>query len=100
MKRAIELGDGDFLAGVHLSVEDARNREAAKIVAVVKVRYQDLQRTRWVALGRRNRLDNRVEQRAQVLTSALNVGGRCPNLGVGVEYRKIDLLFFRVQVDK
>ncbi len=66
VQRAVELGDGDFFAGMHLSVEDARDRQPSQIVAVVEVRHQNLQRTRRVALGMRNRLDDRVEQRTQV----------------------------------
>ena len=51
MQRAVELGDGDFLAGMHFSVEDARDGEASQIVAVVEVRHEDLQRAGRIALG-------------------------------------------------
>ena len=51
LQRAVELGDGDFFAGVHFAVEDAGDGEAAEVVAVVEVRDQNLQRTGRIALG-------------------------------------------------
>ena len=61
VQRAIELGDGDFFAGVHLSVEHARDGQAAEVVAVVEVGDENLQRTGCIALGMRNGFDDRVE---------------------------------------
>ena len=42
---AVQLGDGDFFAGPQLAVKDARDGEAAEVVAVIKVSDQYLQRT-------------------------------------------------------
>ena len=50
---AVELGDGNVFAGVHRSVEHARDGEASEIVAVIEIRDQNLQRARCIALGER-----------------------------------------------
>src|SRR5579859_911231 len=63
LHRAIELGDACFLAIAQRSVEDAGNRQAAEIVAVVEVRYQDLQWAVRISRGRRSAGQDGVKQR-------------------------------------
>ena len=83
VKTAIELGNGDIFAGMHLAVEDARDGEASEIVAVIEVGDQNLQRPGGIALGLGNRLQDRVEERAQVLAAAFDVAaGACPILAL------------------
>ena len=83
------------------AVEDAGDGEAAEIVAVVEVGDQHLQRRR----------RDRPSAAGMVLTIASNSGrrlspassrSRCRDagLGVGVEHRKIELLFVGVEVDE
>ncbi len=47
-----------------------------------------------------NRVDDGVEQRPQILAGLVQVGGRRPQLGVGVEHGKVELVFGRVEVDE
>jgi hypothetical protein len=74
VKGAVELGDGNVFAGKHASVEDAGDREASEVVAVVEIRDQDLQRASDVTLGGGDGFKDCVEQRAQVLAGNFNVG--------------------------
>ena len=100
MKRAVEFGDDDVLAGVHLAVEDARDRQASEIVAVVEIRDQNLQGPGRIAFRHGDRLQDGVEQRAQIRAAALDVGGSGAGLGVRVEHGEIELLFLGVEVDE
>ena len=52
---------------LHAAVEDAADRDAAEVVARVEVGDQQLQRRVGIAARRRHVLDDRVEQRPQVL---------------------------------
>ncbi len=100
MESAVQPGDGDFFTGVHLTVEDARDSEAPQIVAVVEVRHQNLQWSRRISLGQRDRLHDGVEQRTQILASAFDVGRSRAYLGVGVEHGEVQLIFFSVEIDE
>ena len=44
LQRAVQLGDADFFAGAQGAVEDARDRQAPEVVAVVQIGHQNLQR--------------------------------------------------------
>ena len=59
----IQLGNAHFLAGAHRSIEHPRNRQSSEIIAIVKIRDEDLQRPGSVALGQRNLLHNGIEKR-------------------------------------
>ncbi len=50
LQRAVALGNGDLLPVAQRAVEDARNGQPAKVVGVVEVRDQDLQRAFRIAL--------------------------------------------------
>ena len=69
----VELDDGDGVADLHAAVEDAADRDAADVVARVEVGDQQLQRRVRVAARRRHVLDDRVEQRPQILARAVRV---------------------------
>ena len=99
-KRAVELGDADFLAGAQRAVEDARDGQPAEVVAVIEIRHQDLQRAIGVAGGRGDGRHDGIEQRLQILTGGVGVRRRRAQLGVGVENRKIELVFGGVEIDE
>ena len=71
--RPIELADGDRVADLDAAVEDAADRDAAEVVARVEVGDQHLQRRVGVAPRRRHVLDDRVEERPQVLAGLVQV---------------------------
>ena len=73
--RAVALGDGDFFAGAQRAVEDARDGQAAEIVAVVEIGDQHLQRPVGIARGLGNGRDDGFKQRPQVLAGLVEVGG-------------------------
>ena len=73
VQRSVQLGDGDVFASVHASVEHARDGQAPEIVAVVEIRHQNLQRAGGIALRRRNGVDDRLEQRPQILAATFDV---------------------------
>ncbi len=71
-----------------------------EVVAVVEIGHQNLQRARGIAFRCRNGLDDGFEQRLQIFATALDVRGRGAGLGVRVEDREIELLFFGVEIDE
>ena len=83
MQRAVQLDDRHVFAGKHLAVEHPRNRQPPQIIAVVEIGNKNLQRSRCIALRRRDRLQNRIEQRTQIL-AALHIGRSRARLGVRV----------------
>ena len=61
------LQTDDRVADLHAAVEDAADGDAAEVVARVEVGDEHLQRRVGVAARRRHVLDDRVEQRPQIL---------------------------------
>ena len=66
LKRSIQLADRDLISDPNLSIEDAADRDAAEVIARVKVGDEHLQRRGRIPFGRRHALDNGVEQRPEV----------------------------------
>src|SRR5579862_8611977 len=100
MKRTVQLGDGHVFTSVHGSIEHTRNCETAQIVAVIEVRYQDLQRPGHFAFGLGNGFDDSLEQRLQVYAASFYISRGGSSLCVGVQNRKVELLFFGIEVDE
>ncbi len=100
LHRAVALGDGHIFARAQRAVEDARDGQPSEVVAVVEVRHQHLQRPVGVARRMRNRLDDRFEQRLQILARLVDIGGRRAQLRVGVQHRKIELVFAGIEIDE
>ena len=100
MQRTVALGDVHLVAGVQCALKNATDGDAAKVIGVVKVRNENLQRGVRVARGRRNRRDNRRKERLQVHTWHREIDGRRSRLGHSVEHRKIQLRLIGVQVDE
>ena len=59
-------------------LEDAANGDAPKILRVVEIGDQDLQRAGFIAGGRRNRIHDGFEERLQVFTGFRKIEGRGP----------------------
>ncbi len=100
MERAVKLGDGNIFTGVHGSVEHPCNREASEIIAVIKIRHQNLQRSRCVAFGHRNSLDDGLEQRLQVYAASFYISRGSSGLGIGIQNRKVELLLLGIEIDE
>ena len=63
LHRTVQLRDPDFPASAHCSIEHARNRQSAEIVAVIEICDQDLESSGSIAFRGWNRLHNRIKQR-------------------------------------
>ena len=100
LQRAVALGDSHVFAGTQGAVEDARNRQATEIVAVIQIGHQHLQRAIGIALGLRDGVHDGVEQRPQILARLAQIGRRRPQLGIGVEHGKIELILAGVEIDE
>ena len=89
---AVALGDIHIVAGVQRALKDAANGDAAKVIGVVEVRYQNLQRSIGIARRRGNRRHNRLKERLQIFARHCWIGGRLAQLGHGVQHREIQLI--------
>ena len=83
VKRAVQLGDGHFIAVPQRAVEHAADGQAAQVIAVIEIRHQQLQDAVGIADGRGDVLQDRVEQRAQVaFLRRRDRSLRCPRLAL------------------
>ena len=82
------------------AVEDARDGEAAEVVAVIEIGDQNLQRAGGVAFGRGNGLHDGFEQRLKFSPRLCHGRSSRCQLGVGVEHGKIELIFVGVEIDE
>ncbi len=82
------------------ALEDAADGNAAEVVGVVEVRYQDLQRAFRVAGGGGNGLHDGFEERLQTLARLREVERSGALLGDGVKDREVELVFFRIEIDE
>jgi hypothetical protein len=96
----IELAHGHHVADLDAAVEDAADGDPPQVVARVEVGVEQLQRRFGIAPGRRHMLDDGVEQRPQVGAVAVHLGRRGPDLGVGIEHGKFELVFAGVEIDE
>ena len=97
---AVELHHGHRVVQTHRAVEDAADGDASEVVARIEVGDEHLQRRLRVAARRRHVLDDRVEQRPQVLAGDAGVGAGDALARVGVEHGKLDLVLGGVEVDE
>ena len=79
---------------------DPQQREPADVRARVEVRDQRLQRVLGVVAGRRDRLEQRVEERHQVGRQLVRREAGLPGAGVGVHDRELDLRLVGVEVEE
>jgi len=100
LAEAVLAGDCDGAVGRQSAVDDAAHCEASEIVRVVEVRDQQLERSRRIALGRRNGCDDLFEQRVQIGELAVDTGAAQALAGVGAENREVELLIGGVEVDE
>ena len=101
LQRAVALGDGDVFAGAQRAVEDARDRQAAEIVAVIEVGDQHLQRPVGIALAAAGMVSTMASNSGRKFSPGLfDVGRRRARLGVGVEHGKVELVFAGVEIDE
>ena len=99
-QRSVALRDVDVVARVQRSLKDAADGDAAKVVGVIEIGNENLQRCLDIARGRWNRRHNGLEQRLQVRARLGHVERRRACLGHCVEHRKIQLRFLRIEVDE
>ena len=94
LERAVELGDGDVVAGVQGSLEDAGDGEAAEVVGVVEVGDLDLQDAVGIALAGGDGVDDRLEERHRGPSPGrAGIEAGLAELGVGVEDGEVELIF-------
>jgi transcription elongation factor GreA len=81
-------------------VEDAQEREPADVGRRVEVRDERLERVVRVIRRRRDRLEQRLHQRAEVVGEIVGGEARAPLPGVGVDDRELDLGLVGVEVEE
>ena len=94
------LRDVHVVACVQRALKDAANGDAAEVIGVIEIGDQNLQRAFGVARGRGNGVDDGLEQRLQIDAGLGQIGRGGACLGHRVEHRKIELRFFRVEIDE
>src|SRR4051794_22825927 len=82
------------------AVEDAADRQAAKIIAVVEVCDEELKRPCGIAFGGGNLMNDGFEKRLQIraLVGRVELGNT--GFRIGVDNRKIELVFGGVEIDE
>ena len=100
LQPAVELADRHGVAEADPAVEHAADGNAPEVVARVQVGHEDLERGLRIADRRRNRVDDRLEERAQVRAGHGEVGRRGAGSRVGVEDGEVQLPFRCVEVDE
>src|SRR2546428_354927 len=85
---------------MHRSVEYTRDRKPTKVIAVIEVRYQDLQWSGYIASGSRNGPDDGLERALHFFPPAFYAWRGGPSFGVGVQNRKVEVLFFVIDIDE
>src|SRR5271157_4645229 len=100
VERAVALGDGHGVAISQGAIENAADGQAAQVIAVIQVGHQHLEHAIGIAHGRRNVLDDGVEERTQVVRRIVERTLGHAGFGDGVKHREIQLVFHRVEVDE
>ncbi len=88
----------DGLVRAHGARDDAADREAARVVVVVEVADEDLERACRVAAGRRDLLEDHLEERRERLRVVLELALGDARAADRVERREIGLLVGRVEI--
>src|SRR5580692_1096416 len=100
MESAIQFGNGDVFSGMHRPVEHTRNCQSSQVVAVIKIRHQDLQWSSRVARRHGNCFDDGFKQRLQIYAASFYVSRGSSSFGIGVQNRKVELLFLSIEIDE
>ena len=100
LDRPVGSAPGDLLPLPDRAVLHAREREAADVRGRVEVRHEGLQRMLGIVLGRRNVLDEELEERAQVAGEVVRLESGLAGSRVRVDDRKLDLALVGVEVEK
>ncbi len=79
---------------------DAKQREPAHVGARVEVRDERLQRVVRVVGRRRHRLEDRLEERAEIGRELVGIGAGMAGARVRVDDRELDLRLGRVEVEE
>src|ERR1700728_2509529 len=82
------------------SIEYATDGEAAEIVAVVKIRNQQLQGGRWIAFGGRDVLKDGFKEWLQIIAVAVGIELCDTGFRVRVDHGEIELLFGGIEIDE
>src|SRR5882757_4379808 len=97
---AVELTDADFRAALDGAIENAADGDAAEKIAVIEIHHLDLQDAFRIAGRRGDGFDDRLEERQEIFGIVADVAMGHTVAGVGVNDRKIELVFGSVQVDE
>ena len=100
VERTVTARDVCFVACVQRSLKDAADGDAAEVIGVIEVRNQNLQRAAGITRRFRDRFHDGAEERLQIDAGLGWIGRRCAGLGDGVQDRKVQLGFVRVEVDE
>src|SRR5712672_3380896 len=97
---AVELTDADLRAALDGAVENATDGNTAEKIAVVEIHHLDLQDALRIAGRRGDGFDDSLEERQEIFRVIADFAMGHAVARVGVNDRKIELVFSSVQVDE
>src|SRR5690348_3273798 len=104
LQRAIEFDNAHFVAAVQSTLKDARNSDAAEVIAVIEVGDLNLQGFSRITGGWRNGVQNGLEEKCKIAGAIaaqfVPPVVRDAGFGIGVEHGKIELVFGGIEVDE
>ena len=97
---AVEVAQRVLAAVLHRARDHATDREAANVVIVIEVVGLELQRRFRIDFGAGQMTDDGLEQRLEIFAALAELRNRGSDSGIGIEDRKIELLFLRAEIDE
>src|SRR5712672_3767026 len=97
---AVELADANFRAALDGAVEHAADGDAAEKIAVIEIHHLDLQDAFRIAGRRGDGFDDSLEERQEIFRVIADFAMGHADACVGVNDRKIELVFRSVEVDE
>ena len=92
------VADGYFLIDTHRAALNAADTDTAHVIVVVDGGNQELERLVYLALGAGDILQDRIEQRTEVLTEFIRTQGSRAGTAAAEQHRRIQLLVGGVQI--
>ena len=96
--RFMMIDNHHFIIHAKCSVIDLSDTDPTNILIIINRRNQHLRRCIRISNGRRNVIDNRVQQRFQVFSLFIRIHGRDARSGRGKNKRAVQLLIIGAQI--
>jgi len=96
----VALGNGNVFAGLHGSGKKRGRWQGGQGSRCNRDSPPESAAALLIALRRGNGIDNRLKQRTQIFAVSALMHCRSARLGVRIKDREVELVFFRVKVNK